>query len=278
MRAILRSSTCVAGKRVKERESSRNAFRGGVGTIFCDEAGFTGNNLLDREQEVFVYVGLAITPERAKAVVDQTIRDFQLQGVELKGSRLLKTDAGRAAVTRILDLCIADMRIVYHWKRYALACKFFEYIFEPAVADQNSIYYAAGFHRFISTFLFMCFRAQDRVAEDLFQDFSTWVREGSTQALQRILPSGSLLVQHKTNPLDAISTFAMLHENTIREELRPYHQNPTTPNWILDLTTTSIFSVSFRQRCVVEAETGPKAGYFGFLLAGLTLRNSLSHL
>jgi hypothetical protein len=37
-------------------------------------------------------------------------------------------------------------------------------------------------------------------------------------------------------------------------------------------------TVSFRQRCVVEVETGRSRGYFGFLLAGLTLRKSLSHL
>jgi hypothetical protein len=36
--------------------------------------------------------------------------------------------------------------------------------------------------------------------------------------------------------------------------------------------------VSFRQRCVVEVEAERRRVYFGFLLAGLTLRNSLSHL
>ncbi len=37
-------------------------------------------------------------------------------------------------------------------------------------------------------------------------------------------------------------------------------------------------NVSFRQRCVEEVETGRSLGYFGFLLGGLTLRNSFSHL
>jgi hypothetical protein len=37
-------------------------------------------------------------------------------------------------------------------------------------------------------------------------------------------------------------------------------------------------TVSFRQGCVVEMATGRSRGYFGFLVAGLTLRNSLSHL
>jgi hypothetical protein len=229
--------------REEEARSPNPRFRGGTGTIFCDEAGFTGNNLLDRDQEVFVYVGLAIDPERAQALVEQTVRDFQIQGNEIKGSRLLKTESGRTAVTKILKTCVSDTRTVYHWKTYALACKIFEYIFEPALAEQNSIYYDAGFHRFVSTLLFTFFRAKDRTAEDFFQDFATWARDGSAKTLERLFPCQSLVVQHHTNPLEAVATFATLHRNKIREELRPYHQNPTTPNWILDLTTTSIFSV-----------------------------------
>jgi hypothetical protein len=230
--------------RWKKARITPKEFRGGTGTIFCDEAGFTGNNLLDRNQEVFVYTGLAITPERAQSLVEQTLRDFpRLQGHELKGSRLLKTEVGREAVTTILNTCIPDTRIIYHWKKYALAGKIFEYIFEPALAEQNSIYYAAGFHQFISTLLFLFFSAKDKAAEDFFEDFATWAREGTMAALDRILPSESLVVEHHTNPLQAIATFALLHRDTIREELRPLHQNPTTPNWILDLTSTSIFSV-----------------------------------
>src|ERR1700730_7019548 len=129
-------------------------FRGGIGTIFCDEAGFTGNNLLDKEQQAFVYVGLAMPADRAQELVMATIKDLRLQGTELKGARLLKTDAGRVAITRILNSCVPDARWVVHHKTYALACKMFEYIFEPPLANQNSIYYAAGFHRFISSLLF----------------------------------------------------------------------------------------------------------------------------
>lgn len=100
-----------------------------------------------------------------------------------------------------------------------------------------------NFHKFVSTLLFLFFRAQDRAAEDLFQDFASWVRQGDLAALQRIFPDDGHLVNYTENPLIAMATFALLHRDTIRDELRPLHQNPTTPNWILDLTSTSIFSV-----------------------------------
>jgi hypothetical protein len=108
---------------------------------------------LDGEQEVFTLAGAAIQPDRAKEVVERTIRDFKLQGAELKGSRMLKTDAGRRAVTSVLKACAEDVRLVTHLKKFALACKFFEYIFEPPLAEQNSIFYGCGFHLFIGNLL-----------------------------------------------------------------------------------------------------------------------------
>jgi hypothetical protein len=74
----------------RHQQSSKRPKVGGMASVFCDEAGFTGNNLLDSEQEVFALAGAAIQPDRAKEVVERTIRDFKLQGAELKGSRMLK--------------------------------------------------------------------------------------------------------------------------------------------------------------------------------------------
>ncbi len=67
--------------------------------------------------------------------LDRTVSNFQLRGTEINGSRLLKTDAGKAAITSILEWCIPDTRLVFHYKTYALACKMFEYIFEPSTSS-----------------------------------------------------------------------------------------------------------------------------------------------
>ena len=140
-------------KRQKSRVR-RLARRGGRGTIFCDEAGFTGNNLLDKEQEVFAFAGISVSEDRAAETVERTLRDFKLQGTELKGSRFLKTENGRRAISALLKKYAPDARVVAHLKNYALAAKFFEYIFEPALSDQNSIFYNCGFHLYISNLLF----------------------------------------------------------------------------------------------------------------------------
>jgi hypothetical protein len=225
-----------------ETKSTNGFSRDGKATIFCDEAGFTGDNLLDREQEVFAFAGVAVSPDVAHEIVDRTVRDFRLQGKELKGSRLLKTVNGRRAVTAVIRECAPHARLVCHLKKYALACKIFEYIFEPALAEQNSIFYASGFNSFISTLLFAHLRVRALSAEAIFEEFSRFIRKGDQQALQKLFPSKGLLVDYASNPLGAISVFAMLNRPAIVEELEAIRGDGSTPNWILDLTTTSLFS------------------------------------
>lgn len=227
----------------RRRQSSSRLQVGGVASVFCDEAGFTGNNLLDSEQEVFVLAGAAIQPGRAKELVERTVRDFKLQGAELKGSRMLKTDAGRSAITSVLRACAEDVRLVAHLKKFALACKFFEYIFEPPLAEQNSIFYGCGFHLFIGNLLWMMLRARDESAETVFEEFSKFARDGDTKALEKLFPNGGLIVDTGSDPLAAVSLFAMINRGTIQAEIDSIHGDHSIPSWVLDLTTTSLFSI-----------------------------------
>jgi hypothetical protein len=223
-------------------QSARSGRLAGRAAIFCDEAGFTGNNLLDREQEVFTFAAVAIAADEAKEIVERTKVDFRLHGEELKGSRMLKTANGRRAITAVVERCAPHTSIVCHLKKYALACKFFEYIFEPALAAQSSIFYGCRFHTFISTLLFLHLRVRNASAEVIFEEFSKFMREGDQTALQKLFPSEGLIVDFTSKPLQAISVFAMLNSRAIIEELKGILGDGSTPNWILDLTTTSLFS------------------------------------
>ena len=209
--------------------------------IFCDEAGFTGNNLLDAQQDVFAYAAIAICPEIAQERVTRVIHDFRLQGKELKGSHLVRSNVGQRVVTKLLNECFGEFRTVAHLKPYALAGKLFEYIFEPPLASQNSFFYNLEFNKFISTLLYVHFKAKDTPAERLLADFSRFAREGDQTALAAIFPP-TLVVDYFSNPLHAIGTFAMLHHKTISEEILSFRE-PGVPNWILDLTTTSFFGL-----------------------------------
>jgi hypothetical protein len=159
----------------------------------------------------------------------------------LKGGALVGRPNGKKVVTNILQECHGRYLVVAHLKPYALACKFFEYIFEPAVSDFNSFLYGVDFHRVISNLLFVYFRAQDKSAESLLSDFTQFAHRGDIEALQRIFPSVSSR-SHDDDLLSAVGTFALLHQEEIKNEVLSFRQNGV-PNWILDLTTTSLFGL-----------------------------------
>lgn len=209
--------------------------------IFCDESGFTGNKLLDAEQEVFAYAAVEISPEEAKEFVQRLRCDFRLQAPELKGSTLVSRSQGKRIVSQVLKYCEGRYLVVAHLKPYALACKFFEYIFEPAVSSFNSLLYQIDFHRFIATVLYLYFRARNRSAESVLEDFIEFAHRGDANALQRIFPA-DLSADYKADFLVAAGTFALLHQDKIKKEVTSFRE-PGVPNWILDLTTTSLFSL-----------------------------------
>lgn len=209
--------------------------------VFCDESGFTGNRLLDAEQEIFSYAAVAIDPSEASEIVSRVRRDFRLQAPELKGATLISRPQGRKVVTQLLEECAGRYLVVAHLKPYACASKFFEYIFEPAVSKFNSFLYGIDFHKFIATVLFVYFRANNKSAEAVLEDFVTFVRKGDGTALQRIFPT-EITTNYRDDFLAAIGTFALLHQDAIKNEVSSFTE-PGVPNWILDLTTTSLFGL-----------------------------------
>jgi hypothetical protein len=96
--------------------------------VFCDESGFSGNNLLDQEQPYFVYSAVAADPGSAYEFVSKLVCDFHVQGGELKGSRLLRYNKGRQAIGEVLNRYGDSFRVAVHHKRFALASQLFEYV------------------------------------------------------------------------------------------------------------------------------------------------------
>ena len=213
-----------------------------MATIYCDESGFSGNNLLDRDQAFFVFATLAMEPDEARALAEKAIRDFRLQGNELKGSRLLKTPSGHAAVSFLIKAVAARAKIVFHLKKFALASKFFEYIFEPCFSDCNSIYYQINFHRFISMIMYVWFVARPQSAEQLFEQFSQMMRDLDPTRMSPLSHKEVVLVE-ADDVINMITTFAFLNRRHIDNEVTSIRGMEGIQNWVLDLTMTSLYTL-----------------------------------
>lgn len=200
--------------------------------IYCDEAGYTGYNLLEKNQPYFVYAALNIEDEQANSFVDRMKAKYHLQG-EPKGTNWIKSNKGRKAIIELFENHVENVRAVFYHKKYALSCKYFEYVFEPTITDSNSFFYRMKFHRFIANLVYVAFENSIEKAEDLFWSFQELLRGNNDTELFEFLHS-------KQTPNDLVSMiaeFTVIHRQTILEEITT---NGQVDYWILDLAQTAL--------------------------------------
>ena len=208
--------------------------------IYFDESGFTGNNLLHPHQQIFTYGSVQVEEDEADKFVKEIIKKYNVQGGELKGSNLIKYKKGRKAISEILSYFDGRMKVSVSEKKYALAAKFFEYIFEPPLQQNNLLFYRIDFHRFISNMLYVEFIVRGAGAEEIFLDFERLMRTGDPDDLDSLFSSST---HPDISPmLSLIRDFAILNRASILEELDGY-AGEGAGKWVLDLTNTSLFSL-----------------------------------
>jgi len=209
-------------------------------TIYFDESGFTGNNLLSRDQPVFVYAGVAIDPDDASLLRSELLSRFSIRNGELKGKNLVRNAKGREAISWLLSQCRDIACITIANKNYALAGKFYEYIFEPVLKAQNSLFYAVGFHTYVANLLYVMVQARRKRAQNVLDNFEMLMRTQASGFLEPLFaPLGSAVGFEE--PLDLILTFGLCHRETISEELQDLCEVEGVARWVLELTTTSLF-------------------------------------
>ena len=208
--------------------------------IYFDESGFTGNNLLNPDQKFFAYASVATDDQEAKDFVLGIIKKYGIQNGELKGSRLVKFNKGRKAIDEIFEHYEGRLKVSISDKKFALACKFFEYIFEPCFSDINSLFYGVGFHRFIANILYVEFIARGAGAEEIFGEFEALMGTKDEANLQGIFSSS---VHPENSPIiTQIREFAQCRAEDIREELSSLNDSGVG-KWILDLTNSALFTL-----------------------------------
>jgi len=209
-------------------------------TIFFDESGFTGEQLSNRDQPYFTYAGVAIDESVAAEFITNFRKGKHIQTAELKGQKLVSTAKGRRYVQELMATMPADYRVAVFYKEMALAQKFFEYVFEPVVADFNSFYYNIRFHHFISQTMMLAIRAVDDTGSNMLWEFERLVRKGDVTGAVTLFGTTDFLGPE--GPVSQIREFAAIHAKTIRDELIGRASDGVT-SWTLDLTISALHSL-----------------------------------
>jgi hypothetical protein len=203
--------------------------------IYFDEAGFTGNNLLDDNQPIFCYLGLDSSENFEKKFI--TLKNkYGYNDQEIKGSKLCKSHKGQEFLVRIWEEFNDKVIFVSHDKKYALAAKLYEYTYESVFQDISTLLYRSNFHRFISNLFHSFFIFFDKTAEILFEKFIDFVKNKNANNKLDLIG----LKPDKNNPLILFYNFCKNNINEIACDVDFTHP---CDHWLLDLTNTSLYSL-----------------------------------
>ena len=207
-------------------------------TIYLDEAGATGNHMLDPDQSFFVYASLGLEEEEASAIHSEMVNRFRIQSPELKGNSLTKRRQGREAILWLWDRVGPRSKIAVAEKMFALAGKFFEYMFEPALARKNSLFYSIEFHKFIANFLYISHRSGDPDARQILEDFENLMRCHNPDVVEKVLSPLDRL--NTSDPMGAMLAFSLLNQGSIKDEIKLLRELDEGTRWDLELSQTMV--------------------------------------
>lgn len=205
-------------------------------TLFCDESGFTGQDLLNPDQRYFSYSSVLIDPVEADEIVAQLKIDYPL-AKELKGSRMMGNSPGRKAAEFIFDKVAARSITVVADKRYALAGKLYEYIFDPVVGGNHALY-NVGSHKCLTNLLYAQFTSRNPSAVELLNRFQRAVRACDFSALVESVkrgPNGT----DATKLAENLGKFCFEQQTLIGGEFSP-SGNEIVDKWGLELSSTCV--------------------------------------
>ena len=193
---------------------------------------------MDNGQTIFVYASVAASELEAGEIVQRIVKDASVQG-ELKAAKLLRFNGGRRAIESLARELNGRFLISIFDKKFSLACKFFEYVFEPALAARNSFFYRIRFHKFIANLLYVHFVAKKASAEEIFDEFERAMRELDEARLHRLLLEGAS--EEEKRSLKPIADFGILNFDVLKEEIA-HLRGHNVGKWILDLTASALYS------------------------------------
>lgn len=206
--------------------------------IFFDEAGNSGNNLLDSVQPFFCYLGFEDDNHN-------TIEDFYTlktkykykTDLEIKGASVSKSTNGQRFLIKLWERFGKNAKFVLHNKKFALACKMFEYVFEPVFCDVNTLFYQINFHKYIAISMYNLFVNSNHSAEQLFTNFYAFIKNKGDKSLNQYVASCGIV---KTSPLYYFCEFCNQHKTEIASDI---DFTDKQDKYILDLTLTSLYNL-----------------------------------
>lgn len=207
--------------------------------ISCDESGYSGNDMLGSGQPFFSYASHDVPLDEAAAIIVKARAHFHTQMPELKASKLLRSRPGRGLLLQVLEAMEGRYIATVYEKRLALACKLFEYIFEPVLQKNSRLFYENNMHRFVAMFLYMQMKVSGADIDTLATEFEAFMRSLDPAKAPTLFGSGA--AQDPSSMIGQILRFARGYNAVIVREARDM-ERVGAGKWVLDLSISALFS------------------------------------
>ncbi|MHA1560018.1 MAG: DUF3800 domain-containing protein [Alphaproteobacteria bacterium] len=162
-------------------------------TLFMDESGFTGPDLLNPDQPIFAVASTSLSNDDAEAILRDSFPRFQ--GNEFKFGRIWARSTNRQGLIRFAQAVgqsAASVFVYYIDKRFCALTKFVDFLIEPVLHTQGYDFYADGYaRRFCNHLKFgldhFCLPSLYSSTLEAYQAFALDPGENSLATLQNVL-------------------------------------------------------------------------------------------
>jgi hypothetical protein len=213
--------------------------------IACDESGYTGPDLLHKDQRYFAYASVAISDDEASDIIKRARATHPVQMPELKARVLMSSERGCRLVAALLADLEGRYIVSINDKLLALCGWFFEYIYEPVYQDDPRLLYRKNFHRFVAMYTWLWMTDNESQARPAIEQFQRYMRSRKPSDAPFLFdnPRAPLSFEGTEHPFESILRFAYGYRDIIiADNARLDKELPDGGRWTLDLATSALWS------------------------------------
>lgn len=205
--------------------------------ISCDEAGYSGPNLLDTGQPIFTYASTDLSEEEARDIINGIRTQYHIKAAELKIDNLLRGGRRADVVLDILNKIKGRYIVSIYDKQLVLFCKFFEYIYEPVIRPKASLFYGRNMHRFLAMYLY-AMALSGSTAKRIAEEFQIYMRTLDHSKAPYIFDNNQIIEEDEL--LRPILYFCAGYKDIIYQERDDLQAYKNLSKWVLDLSITGL--------------------------------------
>jgi hypothetical protein len=160
-------------------------------------------------------------------------------GAEIKGRQIYKRPDALEVVRWLSEQLEDRATVVVNDKLFSLACKFFEYIYEPVLAQNNMFFYECEFHLHVANVIWSHLRFGDNAAAHIADRFQKMLsrKPGESAEVFAGFSAGT------ENAIATINRFIEACRPQIETEVASLADADGRIQWVLDLSLSSAMSV-----------------------------------